>query len=59
MEIAGTREYTIELTLQLNQEEASALMALVQNPMHEHETATVAAMRETLFNKLYNLGART
>lgn len=59
MKITGEREYAIQLDMLLSQEEATALMALVQNAQHTDETVVSAALREQIFNTLHNLNVRT
>jgi hypothetical protein len=58
MKISGEREYCVDLKMMLDQEEAKALMALVQNAQTDPEPAISAALRENIFNTLYNLGVR-
>lgn len=59
MKITGEREYAIQLSMLLSQEEATALMALVQNAQHTDETAVSATLREQIFNTLHNLNVRS
>lgn len=59
MKITGEREYAIQLNMLLSQEEAKALMSLVQNPQQIDEAIVSATLREQIFNTLHNLNVRT
>ena len=52
------KETTINVTLVLNEREASWLKGYVQNPAYEHESEEDSMMRKEIFDNLYAQGVQ-